>query len=148
MLYLSLKALHLVAVISWMAGMLYMPRLFVYHHGVPIGSESSETFKVMERKLAKIIMMPALIVTWVAGLSLLFVQAIDLLGSPWMAMKLLAVLAMTWVHMVYLKYLRLFAGDARPKTAKFFRVLNEAPTLLMILIVVLVVFKPGFGISS
>jgi len=146
MLYFSLKSLHLVAVMSWMAGMLYMPRLFVYHHGVAVGGDASETFKVMERKLAKLIMMPALLVTWAAGLSLFFVQGISLLQSPWMALKLLSVLAMTYVHMMYLKYVRAFAADDRPKTEKYFRVLNEAPTVLMIVIVILVVFKPGFGV--
>lgn len=125
--------------------MLYMPRLFVYHHSAPVGADASETFKVMERRLAKAIMMPALIVTWVAGVSLFFVQAIDLTQSPWMALKLLSVLAMTIVHMKYLKFVRLFAADERPKTSKYFRILNEVPTVLMIVVVVLVVFKPGFG---
>lgn len=125
--------------------MLYMPRLFVYHHSAPAGQDASETFKVMERRLAKAIMMPALIVTWIAGLSLFFVQQIDLTQSPWMALKLLSVLAMTAVHMKYLTFLRLFAADERPKTTKYFRILNEVPTVLMIIVVILVVFKPGFG---
>ncbi|MEM6683031.1 MAG: protoporphyrinogen oxidase HemJ [Pseudomonadota bacterium] len=146
MLYYSLKSLHLIAVMSWMAGMLYMPRLFVYHHKVNVGGDASETFKVMEHKLAKLIMRPAMLVTWIAGLSLLYVQGIDLAGNPWMAIKLLSVLAMTYVHMMYLKYIREFAADERPKTEKFFRVLNEGPTLLMVIIVVMVVFKPQFGL--
>lgn len=145
MLYLALKSFHLVAVISWMAGMLYLPRLFIYHHSKPVGSDASETFKIMERRLAKGIMMPALIATWVAGLSLLAVQGPAVLHSPWMALKLLAVLAMTWIHMKYLGYLRQFAADERPRTPRFFRILNEGPTVLMIVIVILVVFKPGFG---
>lgn len=146
MLYLSLKSLHIVAVISWMAGMLYMPRLFVYHHGVAAGSEASETFKVMEHKLSKLIMAPALVVTWIAGLSLVAVQGHAIAQSPWFVLKLVCVLLMTWVHMLYLKYRRAFAADDRPKTPKFFRFLNEAPTLLMIAVVVLVVFKPSFGV--
>lgn len=125
--------------------MLYMPRLFVYHHSVPAGGEASETFKIMERRLAKAIMMPALIVTWLAGLTLLAVQKIDLVSNPWMSVKLLCVLAMTWVHMKYLGYIRAFAGDERPKSGTFFRVLNEVPTVLMVFVVILVVIKPGFG---
>lgn len=143
MLYLSLKVLHLLAVISWMAGMLYMPRLFVYHHGVAAGGEASETFKIMERKLAKLIMRPALLVTWGAGLALIWVQGFDVLSDIWLITKILAVVGMTWVHMMYLRFIREFEADKRPKTGRYFRVLNEVPTLLMILVLIMVVFKPG-----
>ncbi|MEO0412915.1 MAG: CopD family protein [Pseudomonadota bacterium] len=143
MLYLSLKVLHLLAVISWMAGMLYMPRLFVYHHGAAVGGDASETFKIMERKLAKLIMRPALVVMWLAGLALIWVQGHNVLTDIWLITKLLAVVGMTSVHMMYLRFIRAFEADERPKTGRYFRVLNEVPTLLMILVLIMVVFKPG-----
>lgn len=142
MWYLSLKVLHIVAVISWMAGMLYMPRLFVYHHGAAVGGDASETFKTMERNLAKVIMRPALVVTWVAGLALIWLQGYDLL-SAWLIIKILTVLAMTAVHMRYLGFIRQFAADERPKNGRYFRILNEFPTVLMILAVIMVVFQPS-----
>ena len=138
--YTTIKALHVISMIAWMAGMLYLPRLFVYHCDIETGSETSETFKVMERRLLKAIINPAMIATWIFGL-MLFVMA-ELWTEPWMHAKLVSVLAMSGVHGVLVKHQRLFAQDANQKSATYFRVLNEAPTVLMIVIVVLVIVQP------
>ncbi|MEM9287295.1 MAG: CopD family protein [Sphingomonadales bacterium] len=145
MLYLSLKVLHLLAVISWMAGLLYLPRLFIYHHSVSVGGEASDTFKVMEYRLSRYIMSPAMMVSWAAGLSLIYFGGHNPFQDIWLILKLLTVATMTWVHIVYLRYVKQFGDDLRPKTTRYFRVLNEAPTLLMIGIIIFVVFKP-FGV--
>ena len=141
-LYLWIKALHIIAVISWMAGMLYLPRLFVYHTQVAPGSEASETFKVMELKLLKVIMNPAMIVAWLAGLAMLYLG--DLLGSggAWIHVKLVLVLALSGAHGFLSKLRRDFERDENVRPEKFFRILNEVPTGLLVLIVILVVFKP------
>jgi putative membrane protein len=139
-MYHWLLALHIIAVIAWMAGMLYLPRLFVYHCEADIGSRQSETFKVMERRLLKAIINPAMIVTWLLGLWLAWSGG--WFAAPWLHAKLVLVLAMNGVHGVLSKYVREFAADKRRKSAKFFRILNEVPTVLMILIVILVVVKP------
>ena len=137
-----LRALHLIAVMSWMAGMLYLPRLFVYHAEAEAGSEHSETLKIMERKLFKLIMNPAMIATWVFGGLMLYARWDLFMISGWMHAKLLFVFLMTGVHHMYIKYLKAFAEDENQKSHKFFRILNEVPTLIMVVIVILAVVEP------
>ncbi|WP_243369717.1 protoporphyrinogen oxidase HemJ [Microvirga solisilvae] len=139
-MYLWLKALHVIAVIAWMAGMLYLPRLFVYHCDAPKGSIQSETFKIMERRLLKAIINPAMIVTWVLGLYLLWDGG--WYTSGWMHAKIALVLIMSGLHGVYVRRLKDFAADKNTKPAKYYRILNEVPTVLMIGIVILVIVKP------
>jgi putative membrane protein len=139
-LYLWLKAVHVIAVIAWMAGMLYLPRLFVYHCEAEPGSKQSETFKVMERRLLKAIINPAMIVTWIVGLWLMW--AGGFLASGWMHAKLLLVVAMSAVHGLLSRWVRDFAADRNLHSQKFYRIINEVPTVLMILIVILVIVKP------
>lgn len=143
-LYLWIKALHVVAVIAWMAGMLYLPRLFVYHASLTAGPETrgqSETFKVMERRLLKAIMNPAMIATWAFGLILAWQSGFYVTG--WLQAKFALVLAMTGIHGWLARMVKDFAADRNTRGHKFYRILNEVPTLLMIVIVVLVVVKPG-----
>ena len=143
MLYLWLKAFHIIAVIAWMAGMLYLPRLFVYHCDAEPGSRQSETFKVMERRLLKAIINPAMIATWIFGLALVWLMGKQaFLAAGWLHLKLLLVLAMSAVHGMLARYLRDFAADRNRHTAGFYRLLNEIPTLLLIGIVILAVVKP------
>jgi putative membrane protein len=139
-MYQWLLAFHIIAVIAWMAGMLYLPRLFVYHCEADVGSIQSETFKVMERRLLKLIINPAMILAWLLGLWLAWQGG--WFKAPWLHAKLVLVLAMSGVHGVLSKYVREFANDRRRKSQKYFRILNEIPTVLMILIVILVVVKP------
>jgi protoporphyrinogen IX oxidase len=134
------KALHIIAVISWMAGMLYLPRLFVYHCDAEIGSKQSETFKVMERRLLKAIINPAMIATWVLGLYLAWSGG--WFASGWLHAKLLLVLLMSGVHGFLSARVRDFALDRNTRSAKFYKIINEVPTVLMIGIVILVVVKP------
>ena len=138
--YPWIKALHVIAVISWMAGMLYLPRLFVYHCEAEIGSKQSETFKVMERRLLKAIINPAMIVTWLAGLYLAWSG--HWYVSGWFLGKLLLVLVLSGVHGFFSRCVKDFAADRNPRSHKFYRVINEVPTVLMIGIVILVVVKP------
>jgi len=139
--YLWLKALHIIAVIAWMAGMLYLPRLFVYHTKAKPGSEMSQTFKVMEEKLLRLIMNPAMIATWVFALLMLWANP-GLLSMGWFHGKLLLVILMTGAH-GYLAYARKqFAADTNTRSEKFWRIANEGPTILMILIVILAIVKP------
>ena len=140
MLYLWLKAFHVIAVIAWMAGMLYLPRLFVYHCEAPKGSIQSETFKIMERRLLKAIINPAMIVTWVLGLYLVWDGG--WYTSGWMHAKFALVLIMSGLHGVYVRRLKEFAADKNTRPAKYYRILNEVPTVLMIGIVILVIVKP------
>jgi putative membrane protein len=143
-LYLWIKALHVVAVISWMAAMLYLPRLFVYHASLvpgPHAGAQSETFKVMERRLLKAIMTPAMIATWIFGLILVWQSGYYAAG--WLQAKVALVLAMSGIHGWLARMVKDFAADRNTRGHKFYRVLNEAPTLLMVVIVVLVVVKPG-----
>jgi len=135
-----LKAFHIIAVIAWMAGMLYLPRLFVYHSAADVGSMQSETFKVMERRLLRAIMTPAMILTWVLGLWLAYQGG--WFKAPWLHAKFLLVFLLSGVHGMLSRYVKDFAADKRRKTAKFYRIINEVPTVLMILIVILVVVKP------
>jgi putative membrane protein len=134
------KALHIIAVISWMAGMLYLPRLFVYHCDAEVGSKQSETFKVMERRLLKAIINPAMGATWVLGLYLAWSGG--WFSSGWLHAKLLLVLLMSGVHGFLTARVRDFALDRNTRSAKFYKIINEVPTVLMILIVILVVVKP------
>ena len=134
-----IKALHVLAVISWMAGMLYLPRLFVYHAGVARGSEASETFKTMERRLLKAIMNPAMIVTWVSGLYIAY--AFDFFRAPWLHAKLGLVVVLSAFHGYLVGRVRAFAEDRNQKSQRFYRFINEVPTVLMIGIVILVVVK-------
>ncbi len=139
-LYSWLLALHIIAVIAWMAGMLYLPRLYVYHAAAKPGSELSETFKVMERRLLRAIINPAMIAAWIFGLLLAW------LGhhwpEGWFHAKLLLLLLMQLAHAGYARWRRQFAADANRHGAKFYRAMNEVPTLLMIAIVLLAVLKP------
>ena len=139
-MYEWLKAFHIIAVIAWMAGMLYLPRLFVYHSAADVGSIQSETFKVMERRLLRAIMTPAMIATWLLGLWLAYQGG--WFKAPWLHTKFLLVFLLSGVHGMLSRYVKDFAADKRRKSAKFFRIINEVPTVLMILIVILAVVKP------
>lgn len=139
-LYPWLKALHVIAVISWMAGMLYLPRLFVYHCDAPVGSQQSETFKVMERRLLKAIINPAMTVAWIIGLWLAW-YGFGFRGG-WLHAKLALVVAMSALHGQLVRYVKDFAADKNTRSAKFYRIINEVPTVLMIGIVILVIVKP------
>ena len=138
--YLWFKALHIMAVIAWMAGLFYLPRLFIYHHDKAPGSEISETFKVMESRLYRFIMNPAMMMAWAFGLFIAWQGA--WFTSGWLHVKLLAVLALTAAHIYYGRAVRAFARDERPLTTRHWRMLNEVPAVLMIVIVIMAVLKP------
>jgi len=138
--YPWIKALHVIAVISWMAGMLYLPRLFVYHCEAEVGSKQSETFKVMERRLLKAIINPAMMITWLAGLYLAWSG--HWYVSGWFHGKFLLVLILSGVHGFFSRCVKDFAADRNARSQKFYRIINEVPTILMIGIVILVVVKP------
>lgn len=140
--YLPIKALHIISVIAWMAGMLYLPRLFVYHVDAAKGSEMSEIFKMMEEKLLRIIMTPAMLATWIFGLLLSVMPNVDAWSSGWFHGKLLLLLGLTGVHGFFAKLRKDFAADRNERPARFFRIINEVPTVLMIGIVFLVILKP------
>jgi len=140
MLYETLKALHIIAVIAWMAGLLYLPRLFVYHADAPKGSPQSETFKIMERRLVYAIMEPAQGAVWILGLLLAWQG--DWWSHGWFQAKLVLVLLMTGAHHAYGRWRKEFAADRNTRPARFYRIWNEVPTVLMIGIVFLVVLKP------
>lgn len=140
--YSWLKVIHLLAVFSWMAGLFYLPRLMVYHADAAVGSAVSEQFKIMERRLLKAIMRPAMLVSWIFGLWLGIAGGWFDAGIYWLWMKLVAVLGLSGVHGLLERHVALFARDVRVKSGVYFRVLNEVPTLLLIAIVILVVFKP------
>ena len=140
--YLWLKSLHLIAVISWMAGMLYLPRLYVYHVNAPKGGELSETLKTMERKLLRYIMNPAFILTWVFGLAMIFANPDLMSAGGWMHAKMLFVVLMSACHMAFSKWRKAFERDENARSEKFYRWWNEAPTVLMILIVIMAVAEP------
>jgi putative membrane protein len=137
---LWVKALHIMAVIAWMAGMFYLPRLFVYHVDAPLGSTQSETFKLMERRLLKAIINPAMIAVWLTGPLLAY--GFGDFSAGWLHAKLALVLVLSAFHRYLAKLVKVFAADANRRSATYYRVLNEAPTVLMALIVVLVVVKP------
>lgn len=138
--YLWLKALHVIAVISWMAGLLYMPRLFIYHGDAPKGSVQAKTFSVMEQRLLKVIMNPAMMLSWMLGLYLAY--SVYGFSGGWLHLKIVAVMALTAVHVFFSRTVAAFAREEYRGTARFWRLMNEVPTLLMIVIVILVVVKP------
>ena len=138
--YLLIKALHLISVISWMAGLFYLPRLFVYHADVPPASNRSDMLKVMERKLLKIIMNPAMILTFVFGGLMLGIPG--MMGQGWIHAKLTLVLVLAGFHGLCARHVRLFAHNQNTKTHRYYRFFNEVPTLLMVAIVLLAVLKP------
>jgi len=138
--YLYIKALHIIAVIAWLSGMFYLPRLFVYHTQTVPGAPDYDRFVTMERKLLKIIMNPAVVAVWVLGLTLAWLM--DYWRDGWLDAKLVLVLAMTLTHHLYARWAKAFAQGRNSKTARFFRIWNEVPTLLMIGIVILAVAKP------
>tara|TARA_B100002052_G_C15789529_1_gene555618 strand:+ start:280 stop:714 length:435 start_codon:yes stop_codon:yes gene_type:complete len=140
--YLTFKALHLIAVISWMAGLLYLPRIFVYHAETIRNLEQSETFKLMEKKLYFYIMNPAMILSWVFGILLIHSQGLESLTFLWMKIKLGLVLVLTAYHFYLLIILKDFQLNENTKSSKFFRIINEVPTILLIFIVFVVIFKP------
>ena len=140
-MYLWIKALHVIAIIAWMAALLYLPRLMVYHCQVAPDSPQSETFKVMERRLLKAIMTPAMIASWIFGLWLAF-GYVGFQGNGWLHAKLLLVVGLSAAHGTMARWVKDFAADANPRSERFYRIANEVPTLLMIGIVVLVIVKP------
>ena len=144
-MYLLFKSIHLIAVVSWMVGLLYLPRIFVYHVESVENNKSEDlisTFKLMEKRLFIFIMIPAMILSWLLGLLLLFTLGFSVLSEPWMQLKLFLVLLLTLYHF-YLGYcLKSLKFNQNTKTSKFFRIINEVPTLLLIIIVFIVVYKP------
>ena len=136
------KALHVISVLAWMSGMMYLPRLFVYHAESAVGSEKSETFKVMERRLYRGITTPAMIATWIFGLWLAFGFGIVDFSQGWMWLKAALVIALSGIHGFYGRLLRDFANDRNTRPAKFFRMINEVPFLIAIGIVIAVIVKP------
>lgn len=139
--YISwLEAFHIMAVISWMAGLFYLPRLLVYHAQSEPGSAQSETFKTMEAKLLRIIMRPAMLAAWILGLTLAWLH--DYWFELWFMVKFACVIAMTVFHMMLARWVRDFANDANQNSEKFYRLANEVPTILMAVIVIMVVVKP------
>jgi protoporphyrinogen IX oxidase len=141
-LYPWIKALHIISVIAWMAGLLYLPRLFVYHCAAATGSVQSETFKVMERRLLRGIMNPAMGGVYVFGMGLALTPGIVDWASGWIHLKLTLVVVLTAYHHALVRWWKAFAADANTRPARFFRIMNEVPTVIMIGIVVLVVVKP------
>lgn len=139
--YQLVKAFHIIAIIAWMAGLLYLPRLFVYHSLVDVGSVRSQTFKLMERRLLKGIMNPAMIISWLLGLYLLHLNPSSL-QEYWMIAKIVCVVLMTYFHMKFAGMRRRFEADETPRSDKYYRYWNEAPTLTMIAIVILAVVEP------
>ena len=139
--YLLVKSFHIIAIIAWMAGLLYLPRLFVYHSMAEVGSVRAQTFKLMERRLLKNIMNPAMILSWIFGLYMLYLN-VSLLQETWMIAKLICVILMTYFHMKFGKMRRLFEADEIPRSDKYYRYWNEAPTVTMVAIVILAVVKP------
>ena len=143
MSYEIIKALHIISVIAWMAGLLYLPRLFVYHADTPLGSVQAETFKVMQRRLLKAIMTPAMITSFIFGIWML-VLAPALLTEIWMIIKIVCVFGLAGCHGLFSRMRRDLESDKLPYSSKVYRIWNEAPTLLMIIIVIMAVVKPDF----
>ena len=139
-MYQWLLAFHLIAVIAWMAGMLYLPRLFVYHCEADVGSRQSQTFKVMERRLLRAIINPAMFLTWAIGLWLAWRGGFT--GAHWLQTKFVLVLAMSALHGMFSRYVKDFAADKNRKSPKFYRIINEVVTVLLVAIVLLAVVKP------
>ena len=139
--YLLFKSLHLIAVISWMAGLLYLPRIFVYHSEASHDSQK-QVFKTMERKLYNYIMMPAMILSWLFGILLIYNLGFNIFKELWMQIKIVSVLILTHYHFKLGRYLQDFATDNNHKSSRFYRVINEVPTIILIVVVFVVVFKP------
>ena len=139
--YLLFKSLHLIAVISWMAGLLYLPRIFVYHSEAYHDSQK-QVFKTMERKLYNYIMMPAMLLSWLFGVLLIHSLGFNIFQELWMQIKVVSVLILTHYHFILGKYLQDFATDNNRKSSRFFRIINEVPTIILIVVVFVVVFKP------
>jgi len=140
-LYLLFKSLHLIAVISWMAGLLYLPRIFVYHAEADHDSQK-QVFRKMEKKLYNYIMMPAMLLSWLFGILLVHSLGFGVFLELWMQIKTFAVIVLTYYHFTLGKYVNDFAEDNNQKTSKFFRVYNEIPTLILIVVIFVVIFKP------
>ena len=140
--YLFFKSLHLIAVISWMAGLLYLPRIFVYHVENFEKNQATEIFEIMERKLYNYIMRPAMILSWLFGIILIWINGLESLGFLWIQLKIFFVLILTIYHEYLGKCMRSLKTRENTKTAKFYRIINEIPTILLILIVFIVIFKP------
>ena len=143
--YLLFKSIHLIAVISWMAGLLYLPRIFVYHSEAVKNNKSEdlmETFKVMERRLFVYIMNPAMIVSWIFGILLIHTIGMDNFGSIWLQLKMMFVVILTLYHLFLFQCLRKFAENNNSYSSRFYRIINEIPTVLLIGIILVVVFKP------
>ena len=141
-MYLTLKALHLIAVISWMVGLLYLPRIFVYHAEVKTDSEAYNIFTIMELRLMKYIMNPAMVATWIFGIWLVYLAGHEIAMQLWMQIKLILVIILSGFHGFLSKCRKNFYNKVNSKTSKFFRIINEIPTVLLIFIVFIVVFKP------
>ena len=140
-LYLLFKSLHLIAVISWMAGLLYLPRIFVYHSEATHESQK-DIFKTMERKLYNYIMMPAMLLSWLFGILLIHTITFSVFLELWMQIKIISVTILTYYHFTLGKYLNDFAIDNNQKSSKFFRIYNEIPTIILITVIFVVIFKP------
>ena len=140
-LYLLFKSLHLISVISWMAGLLYLPRIFVYHSEADHDSQK-QIFKIMERKLYNYIMMPAMLLSWLFGVLLLHSLGFSVFSEIWMQVKTVLVVLLTYYHFTLGKYLNDFALDQNQKSSKFFRMYNEIPTIILIVVVFAAIFKP------
>ena len=141
-MYLLFKSLHLISVISWMAGLLYLPRIFVYHVENISDQNSSNIFKIMERKLYFYIMMPAMFFSWLFGLILISILGFDVLSTTWFQFKLMFVILLSFYHFYLGHFLGKLKSSQNTKTSRFFRIINEVPTILLILIVFIVIFKP------
>ena len=140
-LYLLFKSLHLIAVISWMAGLLYLPRIFVYHSEADDTSQKT-VFKTMEKKLYNYIMMPAMLISLIFGILLIHSLGFSVFSELWMQIKVIAVVILTYYHFTLGRYLNDFAVDNNQKTSKFYRIYNEIPTLILIVVIFVVIFKP------
>lgn len=140
--YLLFKSLHLIAVISWFAGLLYLPRIFVYHSEVVANIEQNKIFKTMERKLYNYIMMPAMFLSFIFGVLLIHSLGFQIFSELWFQIKFILVLILTYYHFLLGKYVRIFDNDKNVKSSKYFRIINEVPTVLLIIIIFAVVFKP------
>ena len=140
-LYFFFKSLHLISVISWMAGLLYLPRIFVYHSEATHESQK-DIFKIMERKLYNYIMMPAMLLSWLFGILLVHNITFSVFFELWMQIKIVSILILTYYHFTLGKYLNDFAIDNKQKTSKFFRIYNEIPTIILIVVIFVVIFKP------
>ena len=139
--YLLFKSLHLIATISWMAGLLYLPRIFVYHSEASHESQK-QVFKTMERKLYNYIMMPAMVLSWLFGILLIHSLGFNIFLELWMQIKIVSVLILTYYHFILGRYLQDFATGNNVRSSKFYRIINEVPTIILIVVVFIVVFKP------